>query len=262
MNQLEVFRESLGQCDEILLDALLMRNRIVEDIMAYKEEHDLPILQPEQEAKQKIWLVGRMEGRRHKNEVAAVFEEITRNSKRIQARKLFDYNIVLIGFMGAGKSTISEFLKTVFAMEVIEMDQIIAERQSMSISDIFETYGEEYFRDLETNLLIEMQSKKNMVISCGGGVPMRERNVVEMKKNGRVVLLTAKPETILNRVKDNHDRPLLEGNKTVPFIADLMEKRREKYQAAADIVIETDDKSELEICEELVKKLRALDSEN
>lgn len=262
MNQLEVFRESLGQCDEILLDALLMRNRIVEDIMAYKEEHDLPILQPEQEAKQKKWLEGRMEGRRHKNEVAAVFEEITRNSKRIQARKLFDYNIVLIGFMGAGKSTISEFLKTVFAMEVIEMDQIIAERQGMSISDIFETYGEEYFRDLETNLLIEMQSKKNMVISCGGGVPMRERNVVEMKKNGRVVLLTAKPETILNRVKDNHDRPLLEGNKTVPFIADLMEKRREKYQAAADIVIETDDKSELEICEELVKKLRALDSEN
>ncbi len=262
MNQLEVFRESLGQCDEILLDALLMRNRIVEDIMAYKEEHDLPILQPEQEAKQKKWLEGRMEGRRHKNEVAAVFEEITRNSKRIQARKLFDYNIVLIGFMGAGKSTISEFLKTVFAMEVIEMDQIIAERQGMSISDIFETYGEEYFRDLETNLLIEMQSKKNMVISCGGGVPMRERNVVEMKKNGRVVLLTAKPETILNRVKDNHDRPLLEGNKTVPFIADLMEKRREKYQAAADIVIETDGKSELEICEELVKKLRALDSEN
>ena len=262
MNQLEVFRESLGQCDEILLDALLMRNRIVEDIMAYKEEHDLPILQPEQEAKQKKWLEGRMEGRRHKNEVVAVFEEITRNSKRIQARKLFDYNIVLIGFMGAGKSTISEFLKTVFAMEVIEMDQIIAERQGMSISDIFETYGEEYFRDLETNLLIEMQSKKNMVISCGGGVPMRERNVVEMKKNGRVVLLTAKPETILNRVKDNHDRPLLEGNKTVPFIADLMEKRREKYQAAADIVIETDDKSELEICEELVKKLRVLDSEN
>lgn len=260
MNQLEILRESLGQCDEILLDALLMRNRIVEDIMAYKEEHDLPILQPEQEAKQKKWLESRMESRRHKNEVAAVFEEITKNSKKIQARKLFDYNIVLIGFMGAGKSTISEFLKTVFAMDVIEMDQIIAERQGMTISDIFETYGEDYFRDLETNLLIEMQSKKNMVISCGGGVPMRERNVAEMKKNGRVVLLTAKPETILNRVKDNHDRPLLEGNKTVSYITDLMEKRREKYQAAADIVIETDGKSELEICEELVKKLRALDA--
>ncbi len=262
MNQLEVLRESLGQCDEIILDALLMRNRIVEDIMAYKEANDLPILQPEQEARQKEWLERRMEGRRHKNEVSAVFEEITRNSKMIQARKLFDYNIVLIGFMGAGKSTISDFLRTVFAMEIVEMDQIIAERQGMSISDIFENYGEEYFRDLETNLLIEMQSRTNVVISCGGGVPMRERNVVEMKKNGRVVLLTAKPETILERVKDNHDRPLLEGNKTVPYIAQLMEKRREKYEAAADIVIETDGKSELQICEELVQSLRTLDTED
>ena len=80
-----------------------MRNRVVEDIMVYKEENDIPILQPEQEAKQREWLKKRMEGKRHTEEVAAVFDEITRNSKRIQARKLFDYNIVLIGFMGAGK---------------------------------------------------------------------------------------------------------------------------------------------------------------
>ena len=238
MNQLEILRESLGQCDEIILDALIMRNRIVEDIMAYKEANGLQILQPEQEAKQKEWLEKRMEGRRHKDEVSDVFECIRTNSKRIQARKLFNYNIVLIGFMGAGKSTISDFLKNVFAMDVVEMDQIIAQRQGMSISDIFETYGEQYFRDLETNLLIEMQSRSNVVISCGGGTPMRECNVVEMKKNGRVVLLTAKPETILDRVKDNHDRPLIENNKTVPFIADLMEKRRAKYEAAADIIIE------------------------
>ena len=154
MNQLEILRESLGQCDEIILDALLMRNRIVEDIMAYKETNDLPILQPEQEAKQKEWLEKRMEEKRHKAEVADVFESITLNSKRIQSRKLFNYNIVLIGFMGAGKSTISEFLKNSFAMEVIEMDQIIAEREGMTISDIFEVYGEQYFRNLETNLLI------------------------------------------------------------------------------------------------------------
>ena len=172
------------------------------------------------------------------------------------------FNIFLIGFMGTGKTTIANCLSRKLDRKVVEMDQIIAERQGMSISDIFETYGEEYFRDLETNLLIEMQSRTNVVISCGGGVPMRERNVVEMKKNGRVVLLTAKPETILERVKDNHDRPLLEGNKTVPYIAQLMEKRREKYEAAADIVIETDGKSELQICEELVQSLRTLDTED
>lgn len=260
MNQLEILRESLGQCDEIILDTLLMRNRIVEDIMAYKEANDIPILQPEQEAKQKEWLKRRMADRRHKAEVEDVFGSITQNSKRIQARKLFNYNIVLIGFMGSGKSTISEFLKTAFAMDVIEMDQIIAEREGMSISDIFEVYGEQYFRDLETNLLIEMQSRTNVVISCGGGTPMRECNVVEMKKNGRVVLLTAKPETILDRVKDSHDRPLIENNKTVSFIAELMEKRREKYEAAADIVIETDGKDELQICEELIHRLRQMDN--
>ena len=97
MNQLDILRESLGQCDEILLDALLMRNRIVEDIMVYKEANDIPILQPEQEAKQREWLNRRMEGKRHKDEVTAVFEEITRNSKKIQARKLFDYNNRLNG---------------------------------------------------------------------------------------------------------------------------------------------------------------------
>ena len=89
---------------------------------------------------------------------------------------------------------------------------------------------------------------------------MRECNVAEMKKNGRVVLLTAKPETILDRVKDSHDRPLIENNKTVSFIAELMEKRREKYEAAADIVIETDGKDELQICEELIHRLRQMDN--
>lgn len=165
-------------------------------------------------------------------------------------------NIVLIGFMGTGKSTIAEFLKNTLNMEVVEMDQLIAQREGMSISKIFEIHGEEYFRDLETNLLIEMQSKSNVVISCGGGTPMRERNVAEMKKNGKVVLLTAKPETILERVKDNHDRPLLENNKNVSYIEELLEKRRPKYEAAADFVIETDQKSAAEICEEIIQKLR------
>ena len=260
MDKIEAIREKIGECDDIIIEQLAVRMSYIQEIISYKKATGIPILQPEQEAKQKEWLEKRMEEKRHKAEVADVFESITLNSKRIQSRKLFNYNIVLIGFMGAGKSTISEFLKNSFAMEVIEMDQIIAEREGMTISDIFEVYGEQYFRNLETNLLIEMQSKTNVVISCGGGTPMRECNVVEMKKNGRVVLLTAKPETILDRVKDSHDRPLIENNKTVPFIADLMEKRREKYEAAADIIIETDGKDELQICEELILRLRQMDN--
>lgn len=174
---------------------------------------------------------------------------------------MFDYNVVLIGFMGAGKSTIAELLRTGWGMERIEMDALIEEREGMRISKIFETKGEPYFRDLETELLIELQARSNAVISCGGGVPMRERNVAEMKKNGRVVLLTAHPETILERVKDNHDRPLIENNKTVEGISALMEARRERYMAAADLVIETDQKTGEEICRELVEKLHRMEEE-
>ena len=177
-------------------------------------------------------------------------------------RAPFNYNLVLIGFMGAGKSTVSDYFHNMFGMEVIEMDRIIAEREGMSISDIFETRGEEYFRDCETDLLIEMQSKKNVIISCGGGVPMRERNVVEMKKNGRVILLSVEPETVLTRLEDDHSRPLLENNKNVDFVRALMEKRRDKYEAAADIIVRTDHRSVQEICEEILAKLRAMDGES
>ena len=259
MSELDVMRDHLRECDEIILNALLMRNRIVEDIMSYKEKNGLSILQPEQEARQNRWLEDRLEGRKHTNEVKSVFRSINKNSKRIQARKLFNYNLVLIGFMGAGKTTMSDYFNTMFAMDVIEMDQIIARREGMTIPDIFEVHGEEYFRNCETNLLIEMQARKNVVISCGGGVPMRERNVAEMRKNGRVILLTARPETILERIKGDHSRPLLENNKNVSFIAALMEKRREKYEAAADIIVQTDGKSIQEIGEEIILQLRVMD---
>ena len=260
MNQLEVLRESLGQCDEIILDALLMRNRIVEDIMVYKEANNVPILQPEQEAKQKEWLERRMQEKRHKNEVADVFESITRNSKKIQARKLFNYNIVLIGFMGAGKSTIAGELKDKLEMDRVEMDQMIVEKQGMSISEIFDEYGEAYFRNLESNTLIELQKRKQTIVSCGGGVVMREENTDHMKKNGRVVLLTAKPETIYERVKDSDERPILNDHMNVEFISSLMDKRKERYEAVADITVATDGKNVTQICEEIISKLIALDN--
>ena len=255
MNDLEMYRESLALCDDKIIDALVERSKIVEKIMAYKEEYGMPILQPQQEAKQALRLEEKLNDNKYREEIMDIFECIRMNSKKIQARKLFDYNIVMIGFMGAGKSTVAEYLSTMFAMEVVEMDQLIAEREGMSISDIFETYGEEYFRNMETNLLIEMQEKKNVIISCGGGVAMRERNVAEMKKNGRVVLLTAHPQTILDRVKDSDDRPLLNGHKNVEYIEQLMEARREKYEAAADIVVATDGKKPEEICREIAARI-------
>ena len=179
--------------------------------------------------------------------------------KALRNGKSFDYNIVLIGFMGTGKSTTANYLSECFGMKTVEMDQEIVDREGMSIADIFSVRGEEYFRNAETNLLKEMQSERNVVISCGGGTPLREVNVQEMKKNGKVVLLTAKPETIYERVKDNHDRPLLENNMNVEFIQDMLAKRMDKYLAAADITIETDGKSKIDICKDIVTALTKLE---
>lgn len=166
-----------------------------------------------------------------------------------------DMNIMLIGFMGTGKSTIAHKLKEKLNIEQIEMDALIAEEAGMSIPEIFEKYGEEYFRDLETKMLEKFQDRKPVVVSCGGGAVLRDKNIEIMKGQGKIVLLTAKPETIFERVRYSNDRPVLNGNMNVEYIAELMEKRRARYELAADIVITTDGKTVEDICQEIIDSI-------
>ena len=160
--------------------------------------------------------------------------------------------IYLTGFMGAGKSMVAEYLHRLYGFKSIEMDAAIEKKEKMKISEIFRKKGEAYFRDLETSLLRELSEEGNVVVSCGGGTVMRLENVRIMKENGEVILLKASPKTIYDRVRDNHDRPLLEGNMNQEYIAQLMEARRPAYEAAADVVIPTDEKSGEEICKEIL----------
>jgi len=164
-------------------------------------------------------------------------------------------NIYLIGFMGAGKSTIARELVKVKSAKRVEMDQLIVEQQGMLISDIFEKYGEEYFRDLETELLRSFLGQENMVVSCGGGSVLRDENAALMKENGCIVLLKATPETIYERVKNSTERPILNGNMNVEFIRELMEKRRERYETVADITVCVDGKERQEVCREILAAL-------
>lgn len=163
-----------------------------------------------------------------------------------------DMNIMLIGFMGTGKSTIAGKLKEMLNIEQIEMDTLIAEEAGMSIPDIFEKYGEAHFRDLETEMLRKFQDKKPVVVSCGGGAVLRDENIEIMKGQGKIVLLTATPETVFERVHHSTNRPVLNGNMNVEYIKELMEKRRERYELAADIAVATDGKSADEICQEIL----------
>jgi len=164
-------------------------------------------------------------------------------------------NIFLIGFMGAGKSTVAAELQLHLKTKIIEMDEYIAHQQSMPITDIFATYGESYFRDLETQLFIEIKQKKGMIVSCGGGAVLRPENVAHMKESGKIVFLSASPETVYQRVKDSKERPLLNGNMNVKYIASLQEKRRDLYQAAADITVVTDGREVQDICGEILSSI-------
>lgn len=164
-------------------------------------------------------------------------------------------NILLIGFMGTGKSTVSSRLKKRLGMKEVDTDALIVKREGMSISDIFAQKGEEAFRNMETALLEELESQRNLIISCGGGMALRDENAAIMKAAGTVVWLTAEPETILKRVKNDDSRPLLRGNKNTAFISDLLEKRRPKYEAAADIAVATDYRKINDICDEIIRKI-------
>jgi shikimate kinase len=164
-------------------------------------------------------------------------------------------NIFLIGFMGAGKSTIARELQKRLGMNLVEMDARIVEEQGMSINDIFAQYGEEHFRDIESQLILTIGDEGSTVVSCGGGVVLRPQNTEYMKKSGKVVYLKTSPETIFERVRHSTDRPILNGNMNVEYIAGLLEKRRPLYEGAADITVVTDNRSCEEICSEIIKLL-------
>lgn len=166
------------------------------------------------------------------------------------------HNIFLIGFMGAGKSTIAKALQRELGFPLVEMDERIVQEQGMSINDIFAQYGELRFRDIESQLVVDLGEQEPSIISCGGGVVVRPQNTQNMKKSGKIVFLTATPETIYERVKNSTDRPILNGHMNVEYIAELMEKRRALYEEAADITIQTDGKTREQICEEIIGKLR------
>ena len=172
------------------------------------------------------------------------------------AEPLMNGSLFLIGFMGAGKSSVAAALGEMLEAEVVEMDQCISQREGMPISEIFAQRGEPYFRQCETTLLRDCARWEPLVVSCGGGVPMREENVAAMRACGTVVLLTARPEVILERIRDDHSRPLLEGHKDVPYISGLMAQRRPRYEQAADVTVDTSDLTVEEVCHEILKRIR------
>ena len=163
--------------------------------------------------------------------------------------------LFFIGFMGVGKTSVSAALGQMLQLPVMEMDEEIAQQEGMTIPEIFAQKGESHFRQCETALLEGLAAGSACLVSCGGGVPMRQENVAAMRRCGTVVLLTARPEVILERVKDSDQRPLLQGKKNVADIAALMAQRRSAYEAAADVTVDTSDLTIEEVCRAVLRQV-------
>lgn len=149
-------------------------------------------------------------------------------------------NIVLIGFMGSGKTTVGRELAKRLGMDFVDTDAYIEEAAGKSISDIFAEDGEEAFRRMETETLKNLRDTvSNTVFSTGGGMPLRKENAALLKEIGKVYYLTAANLVIYDRIKENTDRPLLQERDPYGRICELMKQRKPLYEAAADMWVDT-----------------------
>lgn len=163
-------------------------------------------------------------------------------------------NIVIIGFMGTGKTTVGKMLAQRLGFSFLDIDTEIERSQKMSISDIFAAYGEERFREIETEFIKMIKDKSHLVISTGGGVVIRDENMRMLGQNGIIVCLTAQPETIFERVRSKKDRPLLLTPNPLETIKSLLNSRQDLYKKA-DIEINTSNLNPLQVVSEIIDGL-------
>lgn len=140
-------------------------------------------------------------------------------------------NVVLIGFMGTGKSSAGRLAAERLGLRLVDMDTMIEERAGKKISDIFAEDGEAHFRALESKLAAELGHGHGMVIATGGGVVLNPANIPNLGRHGVVVCLRADPDVILKRVAQHTHRPLLETGEKAKAIVDLLKKRKPLYDA-------------------------------
>lgn len=165
-------------------------------------------------------------------------------------------NIVLVGFMGTGKTEVGKNLAKKLNMDFIDTDELIEKKEKDRIVRIFQVKGEEYFREVEEEIIEKVSKCKNCVIATGGGALIREKNYLNLKKNGILICLVATPEEIYRRTIPKKDRPLLLKSKNVIETIKELLKIREPYYSKADYKIDTTKKSIDEVVEEIIRIIK------
>ena len=165
-------------------------------------------------------------------------------------------NIVLIGMRGSGKTTVGKILAKKMGRELIEMDRLITRKVGLSIPEIVEKHGWEKFRDMEEEITGEVAGLGNIVNATGGGVVTRAKNIQELKRNGVLVWLMAGVDSMLRRIGTDTDRPpLVSGRTQRQDIEITLAERGSLYREAADLVVDTENKTPEEVAEEIMSLL-------
>jgi shikimate kinase len=168
-------------------------------------------------------------------------------------RKKFK-NIFLVGFMGAGKTTVGRLLARKLGWRYCDADKVIETKAGKTVSEIFSSHGETHFRDLESETLYSLAGKTKQVIATGGGAVMREENREAMKKGGVTIYLKAPMSVIWERVRHSKTRPLLNVDNPYDAAEELLRKRAPSYETA-DMTIDTESLTPEEAASEIMKRL-------
>ena len=164
-------------------------------------------------------------------------------------------NLALIGFMGTGKSSVGRLVASNLHFTFLDTDDVIEGRAGLSIAEIFKHQGEAVFRDLENRIVEELTRRDRTVISTGGGLPVNEKNMPSLKTHALTVCLWASPEKILDRVKEQTHRPLLNEADPLARIRQLLSER-ERFYRQADVLLNTEFRSIREVAQQVTNQFR------
>ena len=164
-------------------------------------------------------------------------------------------NIVLIGLMGSGKTTVGNLIAQKLGKSFIDTDVLIEKEAQMTINEIFQLYGETHFRELESKIIKKLSLDSDQIISTGGGSVENQDNLKNLKETGILFYLKASAKELFERIKNENNRPLLKNNDPLNTLEKLLEKR-EKFYTQANFIISTENKQIDEIVNEIVEKYK------
>tara|TARA_B100000035_G_scaffold315425_1_gene336058 strand:+ start:19294 stop:19875 length:582 start_codon:yes stop_codon:yes gene_type:complete len=167
--------------------------------------------------------------------------------------------IILVGMMGAGKTTIGKLLSNKLGYDFIDLDKIIEEKSGVKINTIFEIEGETGFREREFQVLSDSIEKDKVIISTGGGIVSNEKSRAQLiKHNALIIYLKANLQTLCNRLKNDNSRPILNVDDKEQVIEKILEEREPYYQDIADIDVDTSNMKSINVVKFIIKKMDAI----